>query len=385
MNKQTPGLSGSSASDADEVYAAQRRFLVVAGAGYGLTFGLAFAAAAWGYDALALATFSADFFWLKLAVGLALLLPLSTAAGALAGRAPTPLSVAVWAVAGGLTGVVVALTYFDGTNLGWLLDSRLRDTTTLLADETARLIMIIQIVIGVIGGGLAGLFEPISLEGAWGHATHAHRLSARSLASFAACLPIALLLGAAADQLLNAPVRMPLESIHADIQFLLDNPGLNARPQVSETLWINRARLSRPYILYMVTAPIGIQNSAVLDVAFDRGGVLRCFAVGPQIGGCKDVTNAYQGWMDRVVQAGLSSDSTPLLCRTCEWTVDQPVLAWLDAHRQDFSPRYTILKERQAAGWVLMSAQFDSGRRIECRFHRAMPVILDRCWDPARP
>jgi hypothetical protein len=385
MNEQTLSLSTGSAPGAGDVYAVQRRFLVVAGAGYGLTFGLAFAAAAWGYDALALATISADLFWLKLAVGLALLLPLSVAAGALVGRAPTLLSVGAWAVAGGLTGVVVGLTYFDGTNLGWLLDSRLRDTAALLADETARVVMIIQIVIGVIGGGLAGLFEPISLEGAWGHATRARRMSARSWVSFAACLPIALLLGAAADQLLNAPARVPLESIHADIQLLLDNPGSSVRPQVSETLWVNRTRLSRPYILYLVTAPIGIQNSAVLDVAFDRGGVLRCFAVGPQIGGCKDAANVYQGWMDQVVRAGLSSDLTPLLCKTCEWTVNRPVLAWLDMHRQDFIPGYTIQKERQLAGWVIMSVQFDSGRRVECRFRRAMPVILDRCWDPSRP
>jgi hypothetical protein len=365
-------------SDADR---AQWRFLIAAGARYGLFFCLAFAAVAWGYDALVLASASTDLFWLKLLVGLSLTLPLGIGAGALAGRSPTPLSALIWAVTGGLMGVVVGFTYFDGASLTWLVDSRLRDTAAFLPGQPLRLVTVLQVVIGVVLGGLAGLLEQVSLDNAWNHATPTFGMSVRSWGSFAICLPFAFLMGAAADQLVNAPPRTPQEAIHADIQTLLRNPGKATRSQVSESLWLFRDRLSHTYTLYLVTAPMGIQNTTVLDVAFDNGVTLRCIGVGQQVGSCRDIAQTYPGWMDQLVQAGLASDLSSLLCKTCELTVDRSVLSWLDMHRQDFTPSYAIRKERQLGGWVIMSAGFDSGHRIECRFRQAMPTVLDRCRD----
>jgi hypothetical protein len=367
---------------------ADKLFLSI-GTAYGLIFGLGFALLAWGYDALLLNSSSVDLAWMKLLLGLPLAVIISSLAGRFATLFPSvAVPVALWATAGALLGIVAGRVPFDGGNLtAWLADRRLWGTVVFPYGSSAATRTAVVAVIGAGLGAAVGAVEHLATGWAWDRVTPKGKISGQVWTVLLVCLPLTLPIAWATDDLINRPLRDLQQTIGELVEITLAGASEQADLRGLNYISIERHReqLSEQYTVYLVEYDLDSYSMGRVDVAFDNGFALRCMATAGQVGYCGPVSDTYQGWMDDLIHAGLSNEQNWLVSpRQHSLTVEDTVLVWLHTHSDQLSETYEVTRTSQQGGWIFMSARFDTGFEMVCRFHGAEPVIADQCMETSR-
>jgi hypothetical protein len=341
-----------------------------------LVYGLAYGLAVWGIDAWVLARSNAELAEAKLALGLPLLLLIGATTGALAGRSDRAGAwVGAWMGGGALIGIVVAAMPTAGHNLvTWIAEPRLRglDVYPVGPGSAARMAFLTA-VNGCVGAAV-GLVSHLSVERAHNLAAPTGRMSARSWAALAVCLPLALLPGLLSDELVNQPLRIGQRVVHESIS--TDLVGGSSEGEAG----LNRDLLPTGYTLHLVDYDLEEQGRATIDVAFEDGFVMRCEVAGRALSGCAPISPHLEAWMEDLIQAGLQGGSgTQPQSQAGGVSVAENVSSWLVSQGEHLRGDYEVSRDTQRGGWVVMSARFDSGYALTCWLHGASPVLVDRC------
>lgn len=356
---------------------------------YGLLFSLSFALFTWGYDTLRLLNASsASYTWTKLLLGLPLVLPI----GALVGRLATlsssaAVSIALWAITCGLFGILAGHLPFDGYNLAtWLTEPRLWGVEAFhfsyAAQVRTTLIVLTLCILGAVVGGIQSWL----LEWVWDHATPkrngGHKLSKGTWLIFLITLPLALLPAWTVNNLLYNPLSIPQQRVAQLIEKAVNNSAtLNPETLDYRTIRPYLDAISEHYVTHFVSFGIDTESwySAYVDVGFDNGLVLRCSVSGETVVHCDDFSQKLSNWMGDLIHAGITGEQRWADDRMKLLLVDEPVLTWLRDYGDQLSETYTLTRTGQQGPWIFMTAQFDTGFGMRCRFQGAPQVRVERC------
>jgi hypothetical protein len=346
-----------------------------AGTVYGLLFGLFFALFTWGYDALVLSLNNAYLPWAKLVTGLPAALLIAGLAGRIAADLPALYPLA-WLLAGVLLGIAAALIQAGGPNLAvQLIDDRFRGEPVFALDtDLTRIILVI--LIGAASGAIIGFA---------GRAVVRRAKDGTGLPSLVClCLLLAFFMGRPMDELLNRPRRLLFQTTSRAVRLVMVgqvSKGAGIDDSGYRALLPFREQLEEQYRLHYVDSSTDAEGQpfAHVDVVFETGPALRCAVAEKGVLYCDDFSRQLESWMDGLVRAGLYGErvweETPLY----SLTVDNAVVEWLAAHEEQLSESYVTRRSGQWGDQIWVSAQFDSGFSIECRFRDVAPVRVDIC------
>jgi len=362
-----------------------RKFFLKTGTAYGLLLGLGFALFTWGYDALLLASSSADLAWARLLWGL----PLAVISGGLVGRLAAHsdsagISAALWAAAGALWGVLAGHIPFDGGNLAaWLADRRLWGMVIFPYCHSVEVRTGLIVIISAFLGLIVGFIQSQAQEWVWDRATPEGRMSREAWVVLCLCISLALPLAGTVEGLLNRPLRRPQQKVAELIELSIAGAqdAAEAKGIAYRAAAPFRADFSEQYVTHLVKYDPETLYSAYVDVAFDNRFVLRCVTLGEHVAYCDDFSQKFAGWMDDLIHAGLTGEHRWLAAPVRRLQVDDAVTAWLAEHRGQLEGDYEVSRTGQQGGWILMSARFASGFEIHCRFRGAAPIRVDQCHE----
>jgi hypothetical protein len=348
----------------------------MAGLGYGLTYGLAYGLIVWGCDARILARSSAGLPGAKLAVGLPLMLLIGAATAALTGRSDrADIWVGTWIAAGALMGIVGAAMPFAGRNLAtWVAEPLLWGTNVYPIGRAGVTRIAFVAIISGCAGSAVGLAGRLLTERVRRSAAPTGRMGARSWAALALCLPLALPPGLLGDELINRPLRISQRIVHETVA--ADLAGGSSRGGAVP----DRDLISASYTLHLVDYDLEVPGQGTVDVAFDNGFVVRCEVSGYVLTGCSPISPHFEAWMGALIRerpkGGPGAELEPQAGRVF---VGENVLDWLASQSDRMDGRYEISRDAQRGSWVVMSARFDTGYVLTCRFHGDSPVVVDHC------
>jgi hypothetical protein len=359
-----------------------RKLIVSAGTWFGLIFGFSFAIFSWGYDAFVLSSNSATFPWAKLLLGT----PIAVIVGGLVGRlvATSPSAgvfVIAWAGVGWLFGAVSGHIPFKGTNLViWFMERQLWGEIIYAFDSSAEVRTTLAVIITTIIGAFTGFVESLAVNWSWDRAKPNGRMSSASFVALLISVPMALLMALTVEYLINRPIRK-----HEQATGELINQTLAGQIDASSSDYRSISpfveMLSDEYTVHFVAFGGDRKSwySAYVDVIFEDGFLLRCATAGDNVIYCDDFSAKFAAWMGDLIQAGISGERPWLDDRVRHLAVDDPVLSWLESHGSQMSETYEIDMGTRQNGWIFMSAQFDTGFGMVCRFHSAAPIVVDQC------
>lgn len=370
---------------AESNIAARARFEVYAGWRYGLVFGIALVLVAWGVDAGELALESAALFWPKLLLAILIIVPLCTAAGALAGKSHGSLGrrLLVWIVAGALIGGITIHIPFEGASaVAALIDPAVRGLTIFPFAPAVEERVLPMAVITAIAGLIVGALQSLAATWAWDSSSKEDRMTLGSWLALVISVPIAVGLGSLHDGAANAQLRAPLYLTNRVVQLALNTPpDLNL--QSLETLklldylatsrWRNE--FSGHFKQHLVDFDRNKLRSGYADVEFDNGFIWRCEVVrnGDGLSGCSDLKADYRGWMTGFFRTGSVS------CENCSVRVEPGAAGWQSIARERLGDPQQISIEHHAGGVVLVRSTFSTGMQAECRLVGANPVVIQQC------
>jgi hypothetical protein len=365
-----------------------RRLFVAAGTAYGVVFGLTLALLTWGYDALHLLAAGANLPWAKVVLGVPLSLAICVLVGNLASTFPqTAVSVALWTVAGTLLGLIAGHIPFEGRNLiVWLVDRRLWGQVVFPYGSSAAVRTTLILIVGAGVGAASGLLERLALEWAWDRATPKGRMSVQSWAVLLVCLPLILLLTGANDEMINRPLRAPQRSVAQLISLTLAEKTERAKARGLNVAAVKtfRESFSDNFDTHLVTYDLSPPQIAFVDAVFDNGFALRCRTVGNVVTFCDDVSSKLEGWMDDLIFAGLHGERRWMDRPAPSLIVEDQVVRWLQNHPTQLSETYELSRTGQQGRFVFMTARFDTGFDITCRFRGTQPIAVDQCTTQSR-
>lgn len=372
-------MSAEQSSQHDEQ---TRKLLVSAGTWFGLFFGFSFALFAWGFDAFQLSISSATFAWAKLLLGL----PLCVIVGGLVGRLGAMSSsvgvfVIAWAALGWLFGWAAGHIPFGGSNfIIWLFEPRLRGEIIHAYDSSAEVRTTIATLAIIVIGAFTGFVKSYAVNWAWDRMKPGGRLGSASFMALLISVPLALLMALPVEYMINQPIRrheqVTGELIRQTLAGQIDTSSSNYR-----TIGPFIDRLSDEFTVHFVTFGGDEVSwySAYVDVFFEDGFLLRCATSGENVIYCDDFSAKFENWMGDIIHAGLSGERPWLDAKVRHLEVDATVLAWLESHGSQMSETYEIDMSVPQNGWIFITAQFDSGFSMDCRFHDAAPIVVDQC------
>ena len=354
----------------------------LAGLWFGLIFGLSFAVFAWGGDALLLASSRASLAGVKFLFGLPVALLLGGLTGYLVSRSPSlGIVVAAWAVVGGLLGWLSGHLPFEGRNLAiWLINPHLRGETVFVFDYAAKVRTILVIGISLFLGAFSGTVEGIALPWAQDHTRADGHLGAASWFALLTGGLMAFLMAISVNSFINQPLRKPEQAAGTLIRRSL-NGELAPDSADYRTIQPFLGSLTEAYRIHFVEFSGDKKSwfSAYVDAVFADGFLLRCATAGTQVIFCDDFTAKYQTWMDGLARFG-PTGARPWLDEKVQYLVVEPaVLDWLAAHATQMSGTFAVSASPPQNGWLFLSARYDTGFGMTCRFHGAAPVIVDQC------
>ncbi|MBN1953959.1 MAG: hypothetical protein JW900_02805 [Anaerolineae bacterium] len=372
-------------NDQDSSTMAQaRKFFPNAGTAYGLVLGIGFALIVWGRDAMLLAASHAHLAWVKLLLGI----PIAVVICCLSCRlAATSYSAAVYVAmgigSGVILGVLVGHMPFEGNTLvTWLLDRRVQGLVVFPFGPAAAAKTAFIIIAGALTGAGTGFLEYLLLERAWDHATAKGKMSFGSWAYlFFGILPVLVLMSWPVEEMINKPIRDPQQSTGEIIGLIV--AGDLAKAQADRFAYSSLApyidQFSDEYTVYLVGYQVDYLYQFYTDVVFDNGFVMRCVVGGTQVSYCSSFSEQVSNWMDDLAYFGSHGVQRWMERPIQQLVVDESVLRWWTEHRDQLSGAYELGHSGQQGGWVFMSARFDSGFEMICRFHGTSPTHLDRC------
>ncbi len=362
-----------------------RSVVLRAGAGYGLLFGLGFALPVWGYDAWALSRSSADMAWANLLLGLPCLLVIGGVVGTLGAWASSGLlTTGMWAVALGDIGWLAGRIPFTGMNwLAGILDPRFAGLTPWPYTEENALRTLLVVLTYVVYGFGVGYVETLAIEWAWDRATPAGRMKVGAwavlLVAWLAALPPVFVL----DYLVMADVRTPQVRVANLIETYLEGgeAAVSATGQNIAEAQRHGARFTPNYTLYFAGFDPTDKTfyTGYSDVVFDTGFALRCSVRGGRVSFCDDLSQKLDVRIGQMVQAGKTGARPWLDDQMRTFNVTEETAAWLQSHRAQLSDAYRVTITAQKGHWMFVTAQFDAGAALTCRFSGNTIVTVDQC------
>jgi len=360
-----------------------RKLILKAGVAYGAIFGLSFALFTWGLDSLVLGANGAAQAWIKIWVGLPLVLLVCSLAGWLGALSPNTLvAVAVWAVAGAFLGVISGHVPFEGRNLAtWLLEPRLWGEEIYAYNNSAAIRTTLIVIISIVFGFFIGFVESLAVQWAWDRKKLDGRLGLGSWFALCIAIPLAIIPALAINGLMNQPLRISQVAVGEVLNAVL-------KGEVDESMG-SSYRSFKPFLDYITpnyttqfvtfSSETGTWYSAYVDIAFDNGLVLRCAASGNNVLYCENFNQRLLGWANDLVHAGLYGERLWEDAKVKRLAVDDTVIAWLSAHGDQFSENYVVIRDSQEGGWVFVTVKFDTGFAMSCRLRQAAPAVIDQC------
>lgn len=350
-----------------------RRFIRRAGALYGVIVAVGFALFFWLPDALLLRETHYQDWWMKLALGLLVTIPVSALIGWLAASMRwSGLGLLIWIVGGSLLAWIGGHIQFDGVS--WL--ARLTDiypSTRVMYPFTpsAGAFTGIGMVVGAGAGLFLGVIGLVAVERAWEASTSRHGFSFKSIVMLGMCLPVMLVMGLLVDYQINASTRTALLSVQQLIDTVRDPNADLVRAKLAPMARY-RERMSPNYTLHWNTSNDELTNYAI-DVAFDTGLTLRCPSMLDNAYLCSDLSKQLDEWMTPLVS------EQDWACTQCGLEIETAARQWLDTTIPTLGKLVSVALLQHHGGWLYMRATFDDGRKIDCRFIGNRPATVDFC------
>ena len=362
-----------------------RTVMLRAGTGYGLLFGLGFALFVWGYDALILSQSSADMAWAKLLLGLPCLLIIGGIVGTVgAWSSSLLLTTCIWAIALGGVGWLAGHIPFTGMSwLAGIIDPRFAGLTPWPYTDSNTLRTLLVVIAYTVYGFGVGYVETLAIEWAWDRTTPAGRMKAGAwaalLVAWLVVLPPVFIL----DYFVMAPVRTPQVRVANLIETYLEGgeAAVNVTGQNIAEAQRHGARFTPEYTLYFSGYDPRDKTfyTGYSDVVFNTGFALRCSVMGGRVSFCDDLSQKLDVRVGQMVQAGKTGERPWLEDKMKTFNVTEDVVTWLQAHQAQLSDAYHLTITAQKGHWMYVTAQFDTGVAMTCRFSGNAIVAVDQC------
>jgi hypothetical protein len=341
---------------------------------FGLLSGLAFALAAWGWDAVALSRISSYLPWFKLVVGGLLVVIVAGLVGWLVAVLDHGLAgLIAWGLTGAALGWLAGRLPFQGMSLaGGLLDPRFRGV------EIYPLFPILQgrsnvtaVLIAALAA-LAGVFQLVALDQAQG----SHSRLGYVLA-LAMCSPLMIMAGGLADTINNRPLREPQVNMVELIRFAVQMGEEPFDHQLALEMHMGslnaiRSLMGEPRLVMLGDYDSMSMVSVDVEIEFD-GGWARCTVLNGTPSYCRPTDPIYQEAFVCLLQ-----DDQPS-ADDCTFEITDEARQWLAARRDRLgsSPETEVVGRLGAS--VLVDVVGRDGVVIQCRFEGAQPVVLVSC------
>jgi hypothetical protein len=359
--------------------------LLRAGVGYGLLFGLGLALFVWGYDALILSRSSADMAWSKLLIGLPCLLVIGGIAGILgAWTSSTLLTTGVWAITLGCIGWLAGHIPFTGINwLAGVIDPRFAGLPLWPYTDGNALRTLLVIIAYTIYGFGVGYVETLAIEWAWDRTTPEGRMRIRAwsvlLVAWLMALPPTFIL----NYVMMTDIRMPQVRVANLVETYLEGgeAAVSATGQNTIEAQRNGPRFTPNYTIYFAGFETSTDTlyAGYSDVLFDTGFMLRCIVMGDRVTFCDDLSQKLNLRIGQMVQAAKTGERPWLADKMKTFAVTDDVMTWLQTHQEQLSDAYRLTVTAQKGSWMYVTAQFDTGATMTCRFSGNAVVAVDQC------
>ena len=345
---------------------------------FGLLSGLAFALAAWGWDAVALSRVSSYLPWFKLLVGGLLAVITGGLVGWLVAALDHSLAgLVAWGLTGAAFGWLAGRLPFQGASiLGGLLDPRFQGV------EVYPLFPILQgrsnvtaILITALAA-LAGVLQMVALDQAQGsHSRLGHVLA------LAMCTPLMIMGGGLADTINNRPLREPQVNMVELVRFAVQTGDATVDRQAALEIHLGslgaiRSMLGEPRLVMLGDYDSQWMVSVNVEIEFD-GGWVRCTVLDGTPSFCRPTDPIYQQAFACLLQTDdLSADD-------CTFEITDEARQWLAARRDLLGRSLETEVVGRLGASVLVNVVGRDGVVIQCRFEGAQPVVLVACGPAA--
>jgi hypothetical protein len=343
------------------------------GLAYGLLAGSTYALATWGLDAAISLKVAASLPLFKLALGWMICLIAGAAAGWLTGAIDRPLAgLAIWVAVGGAYTWLAAHLPYDGMSIAiGLLDPRFSGQPIYPFPSVVALRTQVLYISGLGLGALGGILQIPIMD-----ASRNVDLRLGRMLYLALCIPIFALAGAAADNLINDPLRQPLIGVHDLLDYALSSRGQPADPSTAREKHLGalggvQTRLSPGFHLSIGGYDSESMYNVTVEAQFPTGWV-RCWTIGGIPGVCRDTTQIYHDDLACVLSP-VDPDAP------CELSLSPGGQSWIASHRESWQEPSTVTVEALRGRIALVRVASPGSSAFDCLFHGAQTVRLEYC------
>lgn len=359
--------------------------LRVAGAGYGVFFGLGLALYVWGYDGLVLSRASADFAWGLLMLGLPCALLIGGVTGYLGILLPgVGWTALLWTASLGLLTWIAGHMPFEGFDfITGVIDSRFAGLTLRPYLEANQARTILALIPNILLGFALGYLETRAADAAWDYTDARGRMGLRSWSALALGLLVAIVPAVIIHVLIMQPIRAPQLRVARLVATTLQG-GVEAVEATGQ----NRIeaknygqRFTPHYTVQFAEFATITEDlyTSYVTVAFDSGFALQCVVMGERVTFCEDLTKKFETRIGDMVHAGLTGEQRWRDDPTKTFVVESAVVEWLRDQQERLSERYTITRTERKGPVTLIEVQFDTGFTTICRFSGAAVSHVVTC------
>ncbi len=354
-----------------------------AGWHFGFVIGILLVSAAYGWDALQLLVLHAEFWWVRLALACITIFPLAILVGGISGYVHWLLKVPLWALFGIASAWCAVHIPFEGAQiLLRVFDSNLRLADFLQAPPSIQDSFNTLVILGVALGVLIGLLQTFLVNWAWEYSSEENGLTVRGWVYLLLAAPLALGLAFLFDSAVQAPLRMPLETINAAVQSgLNDLPGQDPNQMEADRTLVYltgqrwREQFTRSYILHLAAADANETGESVTDVTFDNGFNWRCRVLtnGALKDPCYDLNAEYVNYVTAFVGRGTFQ------CIDCQGLIAAPADAWQTRNKRTLGANDKLMVKHNAGSTVAVRLAAQGNQGFECVLSGANPVVIQVC------
>jgi hypothetical protein len=267
--------------------------------------------------------------------------------------------------------------------LAGIIDPRFAGLTPWPYTESNALRTLLVVIAYTVYGFGVGYVETLAVEWAWDRTTPAGRMKmgawAALLVAWLVALPPVFIL----DYFVMAPVRTPQVRVANLIETYLEGgeAAVNVTGQNIAEAQRHGARFTPEYTLYFSGYDPRDKTfyTGYSDVVFNTGFALRCSVMGNRISFCDDLSQKLNVRVGQMVQAGKTGERPWLEDKMRTFNVTEDVVTWLQSHREQLSDTYRLTITAQKGHWMFVTAQFNTGAAMTCRFGGNAIVTIDQC------
>jgi len=234
----------------------------------------------------------------------------------------------------------------------------------------------------VYGFGV-GYMETLAIEWAWDRATPEGQMKAGAwsvlLVAWLVALPPTIIL----NYLVMTPVRAPQVRVASLVETYLEGGEATVSATGQNTIEARRngPQFTPNYTTYFSGFDTSTDSlyAGYSDVVFDTGFALRCIVMGDRVTFCDDLSAKLDLRIGQMVQAAKTGERPWLESQMKTFNVTEDVMAWLQSHQAQLSDAYRLTITAQKGNWMFVTAQFNTGATMTCRFGGNAVVTVDQC------